>query len=188
MRSLLGLGLVLLTGCGYHTAGSATHIPAGISVLAIPTFKNRTHAYHTEVAFTSAVIHEMNTRTKYRIINSATAPSDATLEGTILTESVAPLTYDSSSGATSSYLITLTAKVVLTSSTGRVLYQNSKFSFRSAVPVDAGSFGLCAGRYSGSGPDGARLCANAGFRHTGIALNTTKDSHHGLRSFAMRRF
>ncbi|ADV81511.1 LPS assembly lipoprotein LptE [Terriglobus saanensis] len=130
MRSLLGLGLVLLTGCGYHTAGSATHIPAGISVLAIPTFKNRTHAYHTEVAFTSAVIHEMNTRTKYRIINSATAPSDATLEGTILTESVAPLTYDSSSGATSSYLITLTAKVVLTSSTGRVLYQNSKFSFR----------------------------------------------------------
>jgi len=130
MRSLLGLGLILLTGCGYHTAGSATHIPAGISVLAIPTFKNRTQAYHTEVAFTSAVIHEMNTRTKYKIINSATVPSDATLEGTILTQSVAPLTYDSSSGATSSYLITLTAKVVLTSSTGRVLYQNSKFSFR----------------------------------------------------------
>jgi len=130
MRSLLGLGLILLTGCGYHTAGSATHIPAGISVLAVPTFKNRTQSYHTEVAFTSAVIHELNTRTKYRVINSTTAPSDATLEGTILTQSVAPLTYDSSTGATSSYLITLTAKVVLTSSTGRVLYQNSKFSFR----------------------------------------------------------
>jgi outer membrane lipopolysaccharide assembly protein LptE/RlpB len=123
--------MLLLTGCGYHTAGSATHIPAGISTLAIPTFKNNTQSYHTEVAFTQALLHEMNTRTRYRIVNSDNpANSDAILRGTILTQSAAPLTYDSSSGQTSSYVITITARVTLTSATGRVLYQNGRFTFR----------------------------------------------------------
>jgi len=128
--SALSLSLVFLSGCGYHTAGSATHLPPGIATLSVPVFKNRTQGYHTEVAFTSAVVHELNTRTKYRVTERTSAVNDAVLEGTILTESIAPLTYDSSSGATSSYLITITAKVVLTSATGQGLYQNSKLSFR----------------------------------------------------------
>jgi hypothetical protein len=41
-----------------------------------------------------------------------------------------PLTYDSSTGQTSSYLITITAKVVLSAHDGRVLYRNDALSFR----------------------------------------------------------
>jgi len=40
------------------------------------------------------------------------------------------LTYDSTSGQTSSYLITITAKVVLTAQDGHILYQNARFNFR----------------------------------------------------------
>ena len=90
-------------------------------------------AYHTEMAFTQAVIRELNTRTRYRVLtNSTTVPTDAdaTLRGTILTQTAAPLTYDSTTGETSSYLVTITVKVVLTARDGRVLYQNDALPFR----------------------------------------------------------
>ncbi len=121
--------LVTLTGCGYHVAGSATHVPANVRTLAVPVFITRAQQYRTENIFTDAVIRELNTRTHYKIINS-TEGSDATLQGTILSESVAPLTYDSSSGATSSYLITVQAKITLTTRDGKLLYTNDRFLFR----------------------------------------------------------
>ena len=121
--------LLLLTGCGYHQAGSATHIPADVRTLAVPIFATRVTAYHSEMAFTEAVIRELNTRTKYRILNTDSPDADATLHGTILTQTIAPLTYDASSGETSSYLITLTAKIVLTAHDGRVLYENDNLLY-----------------------------------------------------------
>ncbi len=127
---LAPLLLFVLTGCGYHTAGSATHIPADVRTLAVPIFTTHAQAYHTEMAFTQAVIRELNTRTRYRVLNSASADADATLTGTILSQTAAPLTYDSTSGETSSYLLTITAKVLLTAHDGRVLYQNDALVFR----------------------------------------------------------
>lgn len=121
--------LFFLAGCGYHTVGSASHIPAGVRTLAVPIFATRVQAFHTEMTFTQAVIRELNTRTRYVIANTD-KDADAVLTGTILSESVAPLTYDSSSSQTSSYLITITAKVVLTARDGRILYQNDALGYR----------------------------------------------------------
>lgn len=130
---LLALALLTLcfTGCGYHVAGSAAHVPLGISTVSVPTFANNTLTYHTEVAMTQAVIHELTSRTHYHVVSHDTAQSDgALLRGTILTEKVEPLTYDSRTGQSSSYLITITAKVVLTDAGNRVLYQNASYLFR----------------------------------------------------------
>ena len=130
LRSLILLVILTpLTGCGYHTAGSATHLPANVRTLAVPIFSTRVQAFHTEMAFTQATVRELNTRTKYRILNSDTSGADATLHGTILTQTVAPLTYDASSGQTSSYLITITAKVLLAAQDGHILYQNDNLLF-----------------------------------------------------------
>ncbi len=118
-----------LTGCGYHQAGAATHLPADIRTLAVPIFTTHVQAFHTELFFTQALIRELDTRTRYRILNSATPSADATLHGTILAETTAPLTYDSTSGQTSSYLITITAKLILTAQDGRILYENDAFPF-----------------------------------------------------------
>ena len=114
LNPFLLLPLLLATGCGYHQAGAATQIPANVRTLAVPIFASRVQTYHTEVSFTQAIIRELNTRTKYHVLQSDTPSADATLHGTILTEVVTPLTYDSTTGETSSYLITLTAKIVLT--------------------------------------------------------------------------
>ena len=129
----LGLAAVLclapLAGCGYHVAGAATHIPANVRTLAVPVFTTRGQA-QTEMVFTRAVIRELNTRTRYRVLTGDSADADATLRGTILSETTAPLTYDSTSGQTSSYLITITARVTLTARDGHILYQNDALPFR----------------------------------------------------------
>ena len=129
LRTLTLLLLLPLAGCGYHTVGSATHIPGNVRTLAVPIFTTRAQAFHTEMAFTQATIRELNTRTKYRILNTDSANADATLHGTILSQAVAPLTYDATSGQSSSYLVTITAKVLLTAHDGHVLYRNDAIIF-----------------------------------------------------------
>jgi len=121
---------LLLSGCGYHTAGSATHIPASVRTIAVPVFATHSQAYHSEMALTQAVVRELDTRTRYRVLTSNSTDADAVLSGTILTQTSVPLTYDSTSGETSSYLVTLTVKVVLTARDGRVLYRNDALSYR----------------------------------------------------------
>jgi outer membrane lipopolysaccharide assembly protein LptE/RlpB len=125
------------TGCGYHQVGAATHVPASVRTLAVPIFQSRVQAYNTETVFTQAVVREINTRTKYRVLTGVRSsveptaqPADATLQGTILTQAVTPLTYDATSGQTSSYLVTITASVALVGHDGAVLYRNNGFSWR----------------------------------------------------------
>ena len=128
---LLLTTLTALTGCGYHAVGAATHLPASVRTIYVPVFATRAQAFHTEMAFTQAVVREFDTRTKYVVLNTANpGDADATLRGTILTQSASPLTYDSTSGQTSSYLITVTARVVLTDRDGKVLYQNDAMAYR----------------------------------------------------------
>ncbi len=124
------LPLAFLSGCGYHTAGSATHLPAGVRTLAVPAFTTHAQAFHTEMSFTEATVRELNTRTRLRILNSDSPDADATLHGTILSQASSPLTYDSASGQTSSYLLTITARVLLTARDGRVLYRNDSLLYR----------------------------------------------------------
>lgn len=130
--------LMGLVGCGYHQVGAATHVPANVRTVAVPIFQSKVQAYRTETVFTQAVVRELNTRTKYRVLTStgngtfagSGHDTDATLRGTILSQSIAPLTYDASSGQTSSYLVTVTAQVVMTAHDGTVLYRNDGFAWR----------------------------------------------------------
>jgi outer membrane lipopolysaccharide assembly protein LptE/RlpB len=129
---LLPLTVVLLglSGCGYHTLGAATHLPPGIRTLSVPEFASKTEAYHTETVMTNAVIREFAARTRFRVTPNADADADAVLRGTILKEAVAPLTYNSSTQESSSFLITIVASVTLTGRDGRILYENKNYVFR----------------------------------------------------------
>ena len=131
-RGVVIAGLMMgLVGCGYHQVGSAAHIPANVRTLGVPIFVSKVQAYNTETAFTQSVVRELNTRTNYRVVTGADAShADAVLKGTILTETVAPLTYDSSSGVTSSYLVSITTSVQLVAHDGTVLYKNDAFAWR----------------------------------------------------------
>jgi outer membrane lipopolysaccharide assembly protein LptE/RlpB len=120
--------LLAATGCGYHTLGSATHLPAGVKTLAVPEFATRTENSGTETALTDAVIREFAARTRLRI--TAKPDADAILRGTILKQSTTPLTYNAATQQSSSFLITVVLSVTLTSRDGTVLYQNKNYIFR----------------------------------------------------------
>jgi outer membrane lipopolysaccharide assembly protein LptE/RlpB len=122
--------LLLATGCGYHTMGSAAHIPEDVHTIAVPFFQNRTQFSHTEVTLTQATVHELNTRTKFRVLPREDAgDADAVLKGTVLSETIVPYTYNVTSGQSSSYMVTLTASVSLTDRDGRVLYRHDGYTF-----------------------------------------------------------
>jgi len=127
---LIAFAVTALSGCGYHTLGAATHLPPDVRTLAVPVFATRTEAYHTETAMTEAVIREFATRTRFRVTPNEGPDTDAVLRGTILKESVAPLTYNSSTQQSSSFLITMVVSVTLTGRDGKVLYENKNYVFR----------------------------------------------------------
>lgn len=127
--TLASLALTL-TGCGYHTLGSAAHLPRDVRTLSIPVFSTRAETYHTEVVMTQAVLREFASRTRLRITPSSSGDPDATLRGTILQQTVSPLTYNTTTQQSSSFLITIVASVTLTDRSGRVLYENKNYVFR----------------------------------------------------------
>jgi outer membrane lipopolysaccharide assembly protein LptE/RlpB len=130
--TLIALTIVILsvTACGYHTVGSAAHLPPGTKTLSVPVFATRTNSSRTETVMTTAVIREFATRTRLRVTPSDDPDADATLHGTILTQTVAPLTYNSQTQQSSSFLVTVVVSVTLKSRDGRVLYQNNNYVFR----------------------------------------------------------
>ena len=127
---LAAFALLALSGCGYHSLGTATHLPPGIKTLAVPVFATRTEASGTEQALTEAVIREFATRTPFRVTPDAGDDADAVLHGTILKQTTTPLTYNAATQQSSSFVITIVASVTLTAHDGRILYQNTNYVFR----------------------------------------------------------
>lgn len=135
MRSLavystITAALLSLTACGYHAVGAAAHLPATAKTMAVPVFATKTNAYRTETVMTAAVIREFATRTRLRVTPDGTGDADTTLKGTILSQTVAPLTYNSQTQQSSSFLITIAVSVTLTARDGRILYENKNYVFR----------------------------------------------------------
>ena len=77
--TLAAVALPVLSGCGYHTLGAATHLPPGVNTLAVPVFATRTESNGTETAMTEAVVREFMTRTRFRVETNSGADADAVL-------------------------------------------------------------------------------------------------------------
>jgi outer membrane lipopolysaccharide assembly protein LptE/RlpB len=132
----LGLiGFLLVSGCGYHTAGHAVQLPENVKTIAVPAFKNETLTYRIEQMLTASVVREFTTRTHYRILNDPSEDADATLRGTVLSTTASPLTYDTATGQAASILVVVSMKVTLTDRSGKVLYQNPAYLFREQYEV-----------------------------------------------------
>jgi len=127
--------LLALSGCGYHTAGKASHLPPDVHVLAVPTFVNQTQVFKIEQIMTRDVVREFIGRTRYRVTSESGGSADATLKGTVVSAQAAPLTYDAQNGRISSAVVIITAKVTLTDRNGRVLFENLNYTFREQYQV-----------------------------------------------------
>ncbi len=130
IAALAALTSLCLSGCGYHTLGAAAHLPPDVKTLAVPVFATRSEANGTETALTEAVVRELMTRARFRVETNAGADADAVLHGTILKQTVMPLTYNTATQQSSSFVITIVASVTLTAHDGRVLYENKNYVYR----------------------------------------------------------
>lgn len=135
---------LLVSACGYHVGGTASRLPAGLQVIAVPTIENRTNRYRVEQIMTEAVVHEFLARTKYRIV-STEGNADAVLHGEITSFEAVPVVFDTTPGPNSTpvpnvnatttsattMLISVHMKVRLEErETKQILYKNDNYLFR----------------------------------------------------------
>ncbi len=135
---------LLVSACGYHVGGTASRLPAGLKVIAVPTIENRTSRYRVEQRMTEAVVHEFLARTKYRIV-STEDNADAVLHGEITSFEAVPVVFDTTPGPNSTpvpnvnatttsattMLISVHMKVRLEErETKQILYKNDNYLFR----------------------------------------------------------
>ena len=132
---------LLLAGCGYHVAGRATQIPAGVQTIAVPAFVNRTSDYRIEQRLTAAVVHEFLARTRYRIV-ARPESADAVLHGEVSSIESTVVVFDTNTGRATTVLVTVRLKVHLDDRSGRALYTNNNFLFREPyeISTDVPSF------------------------------------------------
>lgn len=143
MRTKAGLILtvaawmVSLAGCGYHVAGRAAQLPSGWTTIAIPAFKNDTTRYRIEQRFTQAVIRELISRTKYRIVQD-TDSADGVLTGEVVSIETSPVLFDATSGQVTTMLVTVHSKVrLLDNQTKKLVYQNDDVVFREEYQISS---------------------------------------------------
>jgi len=113
------LCLVLLVGCGYQMVGKETHVPPGLSSIAIPTFKNLTFEPGIEILFTQAFLNEFIQDRRVKVVIREEA--DSILEGVVRQFAISSVAYDSS-GFVAQYQILVWADFALKDRTGKVLW------------------------------------------------------------------
>jgi hypothetical protein len=142
---------LLLSACGYHVGGTASQLPPGLKVIAVPAIKNDTNRYRIEQGMTEAVIHEFIARTKYRIVSSEES-GDAVLHGEITSFEAIPAVFDTTPATTpnsttvpavnattaraTTMLVSVHLKVLLEErETNKVLYKNDDYLFRQPYEI-----------------------------------------------------
>jgi hypothetical protein len=142
---------IFLSACGYHVGGTASYLPPGLKVIAVPALKNDTPRYRIEQRMTEAVVHEFIARTKYRIVSSEDS-ADAVLHGEITSFEAIPTVFDTAPTTTpnsttvpttnnttaraTTMLISVHMKVSLEDrETKRVLFKNDDYLFRELYEI-----------------------------------------------------
>ncbi len=117
---ILFLFLVILYGCGYQLAGKSTHLPAGITSLAIPTFNNQTLEPGIEVPLTQSFLREFMFDGRVKVVSPKEA--DTTLEGVIKNFRIRSVSYNVS-GLVQEYQVAITMDLTLTKSSGEIVWK-----------------------------------------------------------------
>jgi hypothetical protein len=142
---------IFLSACGYHVGGTASLLPPGLKVIAVPALKNDTHGYRVEQTMTEAVVHEFIARTKYRVVSSEDS-ADAVLHGEITSFEAVPVVFDTTPTAipnsttapavntttarATTMLVSVHMKVSLEErETKKVLFKNDDYLFRQPYEI-----------------------------------------------------
>jgi hypothetical protein len=117
----------LTSGCAYRLAGKRFNSGAGMTI-AVPTFTNRTTTYRIEQRITDAVRQELIKKTRYKVVPDETG--NVVMAGEVLSFIAVPVIFNQQ-GRGSSYSLLVDMSVRVTDSdSGKVLFQNNRWTFR----------------------------------------------------------
>ena len=116
---------LLLIGCGYQLVGKETHLPPGVTSVAIPTFANQTFEPGIEVPFTQAFLKEFIRDRRIRVTDKGKA--DSVLEGTIKALHTSSVSYDQA-GLVEEYRATVVVDLTLVRRSGEVIWKENNLS------------------------------------------------------------
>ena len=125
IKVLLILCMMLFTGCGYQMVSKESHLPPGLTSIAIPTFSNQTHEPGIEVPFTQGFLREFINDRRVRVVDRGGA--DSVLEGVIKSFDIYSVAYDRS-GIAIEYQTTVVIDLILKKQTGEILWKEQDFS------------------------------------------------------------
>lgn len=136
MKTFLIVGILfMLTGCGYHLAGTGSGLPDHITTIGLPIFVNNTQGYQVEQKITNSIQTVLIQRGKYKVVPDIDNV-DAILKGTILNVSLIPVTFNND-GRAQDYSVIITAKVTFTDQIDKkILFQNPSFVFRGQYQIN----------------------------------------------------
>ena len=134
--ALLGVFLLVLSGCGYALVGRGSNLPADIKSVYIRPLENRTPRSQVEQALTRAIAEEMVRRQRFSVLGGPEG-ADAELSGAVVFFGATPVTFDPSGRATE-YEISLTAQIAF-KRTGQdqPIWSNDRYTFRETYPIQA---------------------------------------------------
>jgi len=124
-RLLSIICVALLLGCGYQMVSKETHLPPGLTSIAIPTFLNQTLEPGIEVPFTQGFLREFINDRRVRVVDRGGA--DSVLEGVIKSFNIYSVAYDRS-GIAIEYQTTVVIDLILKKQTGEILWKEQDFS------------------------------------------------------------
>jgi len=116
---------VLLTSCGYQMVGKETHVPPGLTSVAIPTFKNLTFEPGIEIPFTQAFLNEFIQDRRVNVVGRGEASS--VLEGVLKYFRIYSVSYDPS-GFVQEYQTDVILDIALKDREGKVLWREKDVS------------------------------------------------------------
>ena len=123
---LLSLSCFLFVlGCGYQMVGKETHIPSGLTSIAIPTFANSTLEPGIEIPFTQAFLREFILDRRVNVVDRKEA--DSILEGVINYFNISSTSYNRS-GSVLEYETTVTMGLTLKKRTGEIIWVEPNLS------------------------------------------------------------
>jgi outer membrane lipopolysaccharide assembly protein LptE/RlpB len=128
------MSLLLLSGCGYHTTGSSTVLPATIHTIAVPAFRNVSTQYRVSDLLSKAVTRELISRTKYNVTANRDE-ADATLLGAVVGFASYPTIYDVAQARATGVQVIVTVQLTLFDKSGKVLFTRPNFEIRERYEI-----------------------------------------------------
>jgi outer membrane lipopolysaccharide assembly protein LptE/RlpB len=119
------LCLFLLVSCGYQMVGKETHLPPGITSVAIPTFVNQTFEPGIEVPLTQGFLKEFIQDRRVKVVGRNEA--DSVLEGVIKSFQLYSVSYDRS-GIALEYQASVVLDLTLKRKNGEILWVEKDLS------------------------------------------------------------